>query len=139
VLEKIPDTPEGVVAYTARGKIGWDDYVRAVEPAVDDAQRHSRRLRILLEVGPAYEGFTPGALWGKTETWMRHPHLVQMVDGYALVTDQHRLRESIHLMAFLLPFPVRVFGVDERAEALAWLAGLPDRSRPAGAPQAARR
>ena len=133
MLEKIPDVPEGVVAYTVKGKVGWDDYVHAVEPAVEEAQKQGKRLRVLLEVGPGYEGFTPGAVWGKTETWIRHPALVQMIDGYALVTDLHWLREAIHFMAFLLPFPIRVFGADERTDALAWLTGLPDRSATAAA------
>jgi hypothetical protein len=36
------------------------------------------------------------------------------------------LESPWHLMAFLLPFPLRVFGNDERAAAIAWLSSIPE-------------
>jgi hypothetical protein len=42
------------------------------------------------------------------------------------VTDIRWLREWIHVFGFLLPFPMRVFGNDERDDALAWLGSLPE-------------
>jgi hypothetical protein len=52
-----------------------------------DARERNRRLRVLLELGPEYEGFTAGAVWGKTETWARHPALWHLIEGYAPVSD----------------------------------------------------
>ena len=49
-----------------------------------------------------------------------------MIDGYAVVTDLQWIREWTHVMGFLLPFPLRVFGNDERDEAIAWLSALPE-------------
>jgi hypothetical protein len=49
-----------------------------------------------------------------------------MIDGYAVVSDIRWIREWIHLVGFLLPFPMRVFGNDERDDALAWLGSLPE-------------
>jgi hypothetical protein len=126
MLERIPDVPSGIDAVKAVGKLTEDDYAQTVEPLLDEARRQGRRLRLLLQFGPEYEGFTAGAVWGKAETWHHHPSLLRMIDGYAVVSDIRWIREWIHLMGFLLPFPMRVFGNDERDDALAWLGSLPE-------------
>jgi len=125
VLDRIPDVPPGVDAFRALGKLTQHDYQKTIEPLLDEAEREGRRLRLLLELGPEFEGFTAGAVWGKTETWLHHPSLLGMIDGYALVSDLRWLREAIHLIGFLTPFPLRVFGTDERPDALSWLQSLP--------------
>jgi hypothetical protein len=102
------------------------DYEQTVEPLLDEARRHGRRLRLLLQLGPEYEGFTAGAVWGKTQTWLQYPSLLRMIDGYALVSDIRWLREWINLVGFLLPFPLRVFNTEERDDAVAWLGSLPE-------------
>jgi hypothetical protein len=126
MFEKIPDVPEGVDAYRVVGKLTGDDYGQTVEPLLDQARREGRRLRLLVQMGPEYEGFTADAVWGKAETWRHYPSLVRMIDGYAIVTDQRWVREWIHLVGFLMPFPLRVFGNDERDDAVAWLGSLPE-------------
>jgi hypothetical protein len=77
-------------------------------------------------MGPEYDGFTADAVWGKAEAWRHHPSLVRMIDGYAIVTDLRWVREWLNLVGFLMPFPLRVFGNDERDEAIAWLGSLPE-------------
>ena len=123
------DVPDGIDALAAVGTLTKDDYVQSIEPLFDDARRDGRRIRLLIEIGPEYDGYTPGAAWEKTANAFRHPSLVRLVDGYAVVTDRHWLHEWAHLMAFLLPFPLRVFGIDERAAAVAWLSSLPAETR----------
>ena len=48
------------------------------------AAADGRRLRLLLQLGPEYQGFTPGAAWEKTETGLRSLSVLRLVDGYAL-------------------------------------------------------
>jgi hypothetical protein len=126
MLERIPDVPDGIDGFTAVGKVTGDDYEQTVEPLLDEARRQGRRLRLLLQFGPEYEGFTAGAVWGKTEAWRHYPSLLRMIDGYAVVTDIRWIREWIHLVGFLMPFPLRVFGTDEHDNAVAWLVSLPE-------------
>ena len=126
MLEKIPDVPGGVDAFRVVGRLTKDDYEQTVEPLLDEARREGRRLRLLLQFGPEYEGFTAGAVWGKTEAWLQFPALLRMIDGYAIVSDLRWMREWIHLVGFLVSFPLRVFDNDERDEALAWLSSLPE-------------
>ena len=126
MLEKIPDVPSGIDAFRVVGMLTKDDYEQTVEPLLDEARREGRRLRLLLQFGPEFEGFTAGAVWGKTETWLHFPALLRMIDGYAIVSDLRWMREWIHLAGFLVPFPMRVFDNDGRDEALAWLSSLPE-------------
>ena len=126
MLEKIPDVPDGVVALKAVGKLTGQDYEQSVEPLLDEARRQGRRLRLLVQLGPEYEGFAADAVWGKAETWRHYPSLMRMIDGYAIVSDLRWVRDWVHLMGFLMPFPLRVFANDERDDALAWLSSLPE-------------
>jgi hypothetical protein len=126
MLEKIPDVPDGIDAYRTVGKLTGDDYGQTVEPLLDEARRAGRRLRLLIQMGPEYEGFTADAVWGKAATWRHYPSLVRMIDGYAIVTDVRWVREYLHVVGFLMPFPLQVFGNDELDDAVAWLGSLPE-------------
>ena len=137
MLEEIPGVPEGILAVRVVGKLTADDYAQVVEPALREAHRQKRGLRVLLHLGPQYEGFTAGALWEKTETWLRNRLLWRWIEGYAVVSDIRWVDEFAHLAAFLAPFPMQVFGNDALDDALAWLESLPEGSGathdPAGA------
>lgn len=126
MLEEIPDVPEGITALRAVGTVTGEDWAGVVSPMLDRARTQGRRLRILLRLGPEYEGFTAGAVWGKTESWARHPGLWREIEGYALVSDIGWIGEVVHLAGFLAPFPMRVFGDDAFDDAVAWLRSLPD-------------
>jgi hypothetical protein len=125
MFERIPGVPDGVDAFRVVGTLTREDYEKTVEPLLDEAHRQGRRLRLLVQMGAEYEGFTAGAVMGKTDTWLRFPSLMRMIDGYAVVSDVRWIREWIHVVGFLMPFPLRVFGVDERDDAVAWLQSLP--------------
>jgi stage II sporulation SpoAA-like protein len=126
MLQRIPDVPDGIDALAAIGTLTRQDYEQSIEPILDEARRSSRRIRLLVQLGPEYDGYTAGAAWEKTANAFRSPSLLRLLDGYAVVTDLHWLHEWTHVMGFLLPFPLRVFGNDERDEAIAWLSTLPE-------------
>jgi hypothetical protein len=126
MLQRIPDVPEGIDAFTVVGTLTADDYEHTIEPLLDEARRQDRRLRILLQIGAEYESFTAGAVWGKTETWRHNPDLLRRIDGYALVSDLRWIREWMHLVSLFVSFPLRVFGTDERDGAITWLRSLPE-------------
>jgi len=125
MLEKLPDVPDGILALKAVGTVTARDFAQVIEPEIERARRLERRLRLLLELGSEYEGFTLGAVREKTELWAHDPALGREIDGYALVSDIWWVRELVHLAGLLLPFPMRVFGADERDAAVAWLGSLP--------------
>ena len=126
MLKRIPHAPPGVDAFDAVGTLTRTDYEQVVEPLLDEARRDGRRIRLLVRIGPEYQGFTAGVVWEKAEAGLGTPSLLRLFDGYALVTDLGWLREWTHIMGFLMPFPLRVFGLDQGDEATAWLSTLPE-------------
>ncbi|MBO0655817.1 STAS/SEC14 domain-containing protein [Streptomyces triculaminicus] len=123
MLERAKDTPTGVDAIKAVGTVSRDDYQKVVEPLIEDARREGRRIRMLCEMGPDFKSFTPGAAW---EDLKVGTGAIRLFEGCAVVTDVRWIRESTRLTSFLTPCPVRVFGSQERDEALRWLASLPE-------------
>lgn len=123
MLERAEDAPAGVDAVKAIGTVTKEDYERVVEPLIDEARREGRRIRILSEIGPEFRSFTPGAGWEDLKVGIG---AMRLFEGCAVVTDIGWIRESTGLVSFLTPCPVRVFGIDEREEALRWLASLPE-------------
>jgi hypothetical protein len=98
MFERIPGVADGIDAFRIVGTLTREDYEKTVEPLLDEARRQDRRLRLLVQMGPEYEGFTAGAVVGKTDAWLRFPSLMRMIDGYAVVSDVRWIREWIHLM-----------------------------------------
>jgi hypothetical protein len=89
---------------------------------VDQARRTGNRLRLLYHFAPRFERITPGALWADTRLGLRY---LQLLDGCAAVSDVGWIREPTRSIGGSMPCPVRVFGNDERDEAVAWLTSLP--------------
>ena len=125
MLEKLTGLPREIDGLKAIGTVTKEDYEKFFEPVVDDARREGRRLRFLYQLGPEFEGFTPGAAWEDAKLGLR---ALRLFEGCAIVTDVGWIRESTRLIGFLMPCPVRVFGNGERDAAVAWLRSLPERA-----------
>ena len=123
MIEVLTDVPPGIVAVRAGGVLTREEYDTVIVPLLDEARREGRRLRCLCEVGADYRGLTPGAAWEDLTLGLRALHLF---DGCAVVSDVGWIREASRLAAFLMPCPVRVFDERDRADAAAWLAGVPE-------------
>ena len=59
MLQRIPDVPEGIDAFTVAGTLTADDYEHTVEPLLDEARRQDRRLRLLLGSVPSSRASPP--------------------------------------------------------------------------------
>jgi hypothetical protein len=123
VIEKLKDLPAGIDGVRAIGKISKEDYEQAFVPLLDDARREGRHIRFLYQLGPEFEGFTPGAAWEDAKIGL---HFLRLFDGCALVTDLAWIRELTGLAGFFMPCPVSVFSNKEFAEAIDWLRSLPE-------------
>lgn len=123
MLKKMTDVPPGIEALKVVGKISKEDYEKVFEPLFDDARKHGSRIRLLYQVGPEYQGFTPAAAW---EDLKIGPRALRLFDGCAVVTDIGWIREWTQVVGFLLPWPVRVFGDEQRDMAIDWLRSLPE-------------
>jgi hypothetical protein len=118
MLDLIPDLPEGVIGFSASGQVSAGDYARVLIPAVEMQLKQRPRLRLLYHLGPAFTGFTAGAMWDDVKVGLKH---LGSWERIALVTDVEWLRKSVPFVAFAIPGEVRLFGNTERGQAIAWL------------------
>jgi hypothetical protein len=125
MIEQIADLPAGIDGVRCSGKLTREDYDAVVVPLLDDALRTHRRLRCLVEVD-SIEGITPAAAFEDARLGLR---ALGSFEGCAVVSDTAWIGEITRFAAFLLPYPVRVFSSDQRAQAIAWLAELPGSAR----------
>ena len=123
MLERLENLPAGIEGLKAVGKVTKQDYEKVFEPLLDDARRDGRRLRFLYQVGPEFDGFTPGAAWEDAKLGLRS---MRLFAGCAIVSDAAWIRSSAWLVAFVLPCPVQIFSNNERERAIEWLATLPE-------------
>lgn len=115
----------GISAVEAVGTATRDDYQRVVAPMVVQSRRTGRRMRLLYQFGPGFKRLTAGALWADTRLGLAY---LRLLDGCAVVSDIEWIRRPTRRIGVFMPCPVRVFGNDERDDAVAWLGSLPQRA-----------
>lgn len=123
MLSKIENVPAGIDTMQAIGKVSREDYEGFVVPLFDEAARGGRRVRVLCELGPEFTGVTPRGMWEDVKLGLR---AWRIIDGCAIMTEFGWIREFTRLAAFFLPAPVRVFNLDDKAQAVDWLTSLPE-------------
>jgi hypothetical protein len=125
MLEKIESLPGNVVGVKAVGTVSKEDYVKVLEPMLDEARREGRRIRLLYQLGPEFEQYSGGAAWEDARLGLS---TMRLFEAIAVVTDLPWLRKSVGFAGLLTPYPMRVFANDAFDEALAWLESIPEGS-----------
>ena len=123
MLERVQDVPPGIDAIRASGTITKEEYQEVVEPLLDAARRDNRRIRLLYQVSPDFQGISPSAVWEDTKVGLAS---LRLFEGCAVVTDFAWVRELTRLGGFLVSCPVKVFGNSEWDAAVEWLGALPE-------------
>jgi hypothetical protein len=119
MFEPIEGAPAGIVAFKAVGSVEGADYETVLRPAIEAALAGHGKIRIVIELGPEYEGYTAGAVWEDTKLWA--PHLRDW-ERCAVVTDHRFVTAGVRLFAPVIPGELKTFPVGELAAALAWAA-----------------
>jgi len=120
VLERLSDMPAGTVGFRASGKLGKADYKDVLEPAIHEAVE-AGELRLLL-VLTDFDGLEPGA-WiedAKTALEVSVEHRSAW-KRFALVTDVDWIAKATRVFAWMIPGEVRIFDLDEVADATSWI------------------
>ena len=117
MIKRIHGLPEGVLGMHAVGTLSVADYVDAIEPELDRLEAAHRELRLLLQLGPEFEGFGDGA-WGDLTGELRQTPFHRG----AVVTDDGTIRTGLALLRFTLHGHVRSFGNGDYDKAAAWVA-----------------
>jgi hypothetical protein len=119
MITVIPGLPAGIIGFEASGDVSTEDYRQTLDPVVEQAASGGARVRALAVLGPDLRGYEGGAMLEDARLGLR---MWSAWERIALVTDDHRLREAIHFLGWMVPGEVRVYATDQRADAVAWLA-----------------
>jgi hypothetical protein len=119
MIELLPDLSDQVVGLLASGQVTAHDYESVVIPAIESKLQAHGSVRVLYQLGPAFSGFTVGAMWDDAKLGMMH---LKAWDKIAVVTDSDSMRGAIGVFRFAIPCPVKVFSNAQYAEAAAWVA-----------------
>lgn len=118
MVEPIPDLPENVLGFAAKGTVTADDYESIIVPAVEEMFARLGKVRFLYHLGEAFDGLEAGAMWDDTKLGLKH---ITGWEKMALVTDVSWLRGALKIFGLAIPGHVRVFRNDELAEAKQWI------------------
>lgn len=119
MLEPIEGLPGDVWGLSAVGEVSRKDYEQWVVPYLESARKDGRRIRLLYQLGPRFERFTPGGVWEDTRVGLRY---LPLFERCAVVTDVEWIASATQMFAPLAPCPVRVYGNGAFDEAVGWLA-----------------
>jgi hypothetical protein len=110
--------PADVIAVTAHGHITRTDYERDLIPKVLERIRAEGRVKLLYEIGADFAGFSAGAAWDDAKLGVMH---LADFAKIAVVTDHEWMRLGTKIFAPLVPCPVHLFHMAERAAAKEWI------------------
>jgi hypothetical protein len=118
MIELLPNLPDKVVGIIASGQVTASDYENVVFPAIESTLEARGSVRILYQLGPAFTGFTAGAMWDDMKLGIAH---LKAWEKIAVVTDFDWVAGAIRIFGFAMPCPVKVFSNNDFAEAVRWI------------------
>jgi hypothetical protein len=115
-------TAENLVIAVAHGKLTGEDYEKVLVPAIEAKLKTHKKIRLLFQLDRDYSGITAEAAWDDAKFGITHR---TVYDAVAAVTDVHWIADAVKLFGVFLRCPVKVFGNDQLAEAMEWVATTP--------------
>ena len=110
--------PANVLALDCSGQVTEQDYATVVVPAVKEALTSQGKLRLYYQIGLAFTGFEPGAMWDDFLVGVEH---LTRWERVAVVTDLEWVKLATRAFGFLLPGRTQVYALAEAAAARAWI------------------
>jgi hypothetical protein len=118
MIELKPTNDDGVLEIHMTGTITAEDYRTILTPGLDEALAERDRVRLLVRIGPGFDGYSAKAAWADTKLGLRH---WRGFDRIAVVTDVDWIETAVGALGFALPGPVETFDMNELEEARRWL------------------
>jgi len=118
MVEPIPNLPDNVLGFTAKGTGTAKDYENVITPAVEELFSHRDKVRFLYHLGRDFEGMAPGAAWDDTKLGLRH---LSGWERIAVVSDVEWIRAAVGLFGLAMPGHVRVFHNRDLGDATRWV------------------
>ncbi len=118
MIEEISGLPEATLGFIISGDVTGKDYDTILTPAIDKAIERYDHVKLLVQAGPGFEGYSLDAMWDDTKLGLQHWNGFERV---AVVTDVGWSKIGVKAMAFLMPCPVQLFAMGELDVAKRWL------------------
>ena len=118
MIEILSGLPDGTLGFKISGRVTGDDYDSVLTPAIDEAMEKFERIKLLVQIGPDFEGYSMDAAWDDTKLAMRHWTGFMRI---AVATDASWVRTGVKAMGFMMPCPIQLFDLDEADDARRWL------------------
>jgi len=118
MIEKIPNLPNNVLGFTAKGTVTANDYESVIIPAVEELFSRQSRIRFLYHLGEDFTRFEAAAMWDDTKLGLKH---FTGWERMAVVSDIQWVRTAIKIFGLGIPGHVRVFHNSELAKAIQWI------------------
>jgi hypothetical protein len=119
MFDVMTDVPQGVIGIAAKGTVQTQDYEKVLIPLAQAKLAAKEKLRVLMQFGPEFTGYTAGAMWEDSKFGFGH---LRDFEKVAVVTDTAWLRHAVEMFAPFIPCPMRVFSMNEAAAAKTWVA-----------------
>lgn len=123
MIEQIQDMPAGTIGFDFTGEITRRDYDEVLIPALEAAFADDE-VRCLCVLGSDFKGYEAGAVMEDVKTGAKFGvgHRAAW-KRTALVTDVDWIRHATALLGWLAPGELKLFPVDQLAQAKTWVAG----------------
>jgi hypothetical protein len=118
MIEKIPDLPDNVLGFSAKGKVTANDYEEVLIPSVEALFARQDKVRLVYRLGDEFTGFEAGAMWDDAKVGLKHLGGWERV---AVVSDVEWIRAGMRLFGLVMPGSVRVFANADIDEAMRWV------------------
>jgi hypothetical protein len=118
MIQNVDGFPDNIVAFSATGQVTRQDYEQVLIPQVEAALKRHLKIRLYYEIGPGFAGFDVGAAWEDFKVGIEH---LTRWDRAAIVTDVEWIRHIAGAFRFFFPGNLRVFSIDQAAEARTWI------------------
>ncbi|MBE1282503.1 MAG: STAS/SEC14 domain-containing protein [Rhodobacteraceae bacterium] len=113
-----PPAGGNILEVELAGEISGEEYEATLVPAIEQVLVDHDGLRMLIQVQEDFSGFDLGAVWADTRMGVSH---WRGFDRIAVATGRTWLRNTVRIMAALMPCPVQCFGLDDLDDARLWL------------------
>jgi hypothetical protein len=118
MIEKIPDLPDNVLGFSAKGKVTANDYESVIVPAVEAMFSRLGKARFLYHLGEDFTGIEAAAAWDDTKVGLKHWTGWEKI---AVISDVEWIRWAVKIFGLAVPGQVRVFPNQDLAEAKRWI------------------
>ena len=119
MIELLDDLPAGVIGVRAVGTVTAADYREVLDPAIDAALEERGTLDLVIVIDDEFDHYSLGAMLEDAKLLGRP---LGAWDRAAFVTDRDVLTGLAVAFGGLVPGEFRVFPLERKDEAIAWVA-----------------